>query len=55
MNIVDDLAQKGRHPAYCLSLGRGGARPGGCERGGYLSIPRREARAGEWVWPQRPE
>jgi len=38
--------------------------PEGAERGGYLPIPRREARAGEWVpsdasaeldWLQRPE
>ncbi|MCE5298627.1 MAG: hypothetical protein LLF84_06765 [Methanoregulaceae archaeon] len=42
------LAPKGRYPMYCLSLGKGGARPEGCERGGYLSIPRRDARAGEW-------
>jgi len=35
-------------PAHCLSLGRGGARPGGCERGGYSPIPRRDARVGEW-------
>ena len=41
-------APKGRYPIYCLSFGRGGARPGGCERGGYSPIPRRDARAGEW-------
>jgi len=40
------LCPKGRYPVHCLSLGRGGAWPGGCERGGYLPIPRRDERAG---------
>jgi len=34
---------------YCLSIGRGGARPGGCDRGGYLPISRGDTRAGEWA------
>jgi len=32
-------APKGSLPAHCLSLGRGGARPGGCGERGILAYP----------------
>jgi len=40
---------KGSPPAHCLFL-QGEEEPGleGEERGGYLPIPRRDERAGEW-------
>jgi len=38
------------YPKKCLFPGgRGGARPGVCERGGYLPILRRDSRAGSGV------
>jgi len=41
---------EGGYPDHCLSLGgEEELVPKAVERGGYLPIPRRDTRAGEWV------
>jgi len=58
------LARQASIPTTASPLGEEEPGPEGAERGGYLPIPRREARVGEWVTcdasaepdrPQRPE